>query len=510
MSGSTTRKPYRVGPGENRRCWTCRDRKVSCDYSRPTCQNCTNAKRKCEGYGLRLSWPTARGPRRSTLTQEDQDSLLPTETYVQSLGFVNATTDELQMHYLQDSQLIERLRERNIRISPLVRLIRSPTPMNGDEKHLVSFFMTSVISSLCPSPTDSQKLWRLLFKLSFCDDSHATMAVLRAILALSTLYRYGLSREAVRLKVAALSSLRASTEEGSLGPWQIYQHVAVGMLLCAFEIFGPSQTCVQWPMYVSGAKVMLQQLGGQERVDPGEADTLILWVHYHDVLARVSASHWRLYQGSIAISPEPLDLSRYAISTPATQIQGVFGCSLQMMNLISSMSSYGSNPTSNKNSSSIEYDILSLKQTTQPSNDKTPPTSPPETTKETKIAELYRLASLIYHTRILQKLTGSSQSLETHVQTALNIISTLDTCSRPFPLLIIGSEACGESQRAAVLALLSRTRAMANQRTMACGQRMIECMWLQHDLARSANTGMDFGGVLNDVISTCDHLPPLA
>jgi hypothetical protein len=33
------------------------DRKVSCDKTVPKCLRCTKAKRECEGYGLRLTWP---------------------------------------------------------------------------------------------------------------------------------------------------------------------------------------------------------------------------------------------------------------------------------------------------------------------------------------------------------------------------------------------------------------------------------------------------------------------
>jgi hypothetical protein len=96
--------------------------------------------------------------------------------------------------------------------------------------------MTTVVRSLTLIRTDGHKLWELLFKLSFSDDSPASMAVLRAMLSLAYLYRHGHGNEALRLKVAALSSLGTAMKQNVTGTREIYQHVAVGMLLCAFEV----------------------------------------------------------------------------------------------------------------------------------------------------------------------------------------------------------------------------------------------------------------------------------
>jgi hypothetical protein len=96
--------------------------------------------------------------------------------------------------------------------------------------------MTTVMESIAPIRTDGTKLWKLLFQLSFSDDSPASMAVLRAMLSLASLYRYGHGEEALTLKVAAIKSLRASMDGRVTGTTEIYQHTAVGMLLCAFEV----------------------------------------------------------------------------------------------------------------------------------------------------------------------------------------------------------------------------------------------------------------------------------
>ncbi|KAH7141455.1 fungal-specific transcription factor domain-containing protein [Dactylonectria estremocensis] len=43
-------------------CWTCRAKHVKCDESRPTCKRCQRSGLTCEGYGVRLSWTSVRGP----------------------------------------------------------------------------------------------------------------------------------------------------------------------------------------------------------------------------------------------------------------------------------------------------------------------------------------------------------------------------------------------------------------------------------------------------------------
>lgn len=101
--------------------------------------------------------------------------------------------------------------------------------------------MTTVVSSLTPIRTDGTKLWKLLFQLSFSNDSPASLAVLRAMLSVASLYRYGHGEEPLRLKTSALESLSTSMNGHITGTTEIYQHAAVGMLLCAFEVsFSPT------------------------------------------------------------------------------------------------------------------------------------------------------------------------------------------------------------------------------------------------------------------------------
>ncbi|KAJ5823594.1 fungal-specific transcription factor domain-containing protein [Penicillium robsamsonii] len=159
--------------------------------------------------------------------------------------------------------------------------------------HFINTLMADVelfllpTKSVAPIRNDGYKLWRLLFQLSFSDDSPASLAVLRAMLSVASLYRYGHGEEPLRLKTLALESLHTSMSGHATGTTEIYQHAAV-------------ESSFQWPLYVSGAKSMLHLIcdGGHSKLM--EADLLILWVHYHDTLGKFTSRHWRVQSAESA------------------------------------------------------------------------------------------------------------------------------------------------------------------------------------------------------------------
>lgn len=52
----------------------CLGRAIRCDRARPNCSNCTHAKRKCQWYGLRLSWPRDNDRRRAIVSKPPRPS----------------------------------------------------------------------------------------------------------------------------------------------------------------------------------------------------------------------------------------------------------------------------------------------------------------------------------------------------------------------------------------------------------------------------------------------------
>lgn len=72
------------------------DRKVSCDRRFPRCTSCIKSNRKCQGYGLRLSWPKASDGKRSLISRaatSPRANITPGR-----LHMINATSWDIEVH----------------------------------------------------------------------------------------------------------------------------------------------------------------------------------------------------------------------------------------------------------------------------------------------------------------------------------------------------------------------------------------------------------------------------
>ena len=132
-------------------------------------------------------------------------------------------------------------------------------------------------------------------------------AVLQALLAFSSLHRYGLQSQALELKIAALGSLA----KGLGAQTTMQQHIAAGMLLCSFEVHQPSCTAGQWTFHLGGVKTVLNASAVKAPRQLGcDSDMTILldWVHYHEVVARFSLLHWKRKGAQELLPATPTDL----------------------------------------------------------------------------------------------------------------------------------------------------------------------------------------------------------
>lgn len=96
---------------------------------------------------------------------------------------------------------------------------------------------------------DPTKLGSILMRIALASDTPSSAAALQGILAFSSLHRNGVHLQAVELKYATIKRLAESSISGCLGTTDAVQHVAVGMLLCCFEVsqLDPPHTQVPVP-----------------------------------------------------------------------------------------------------------------------------------------------------------------------------------------------------------------------------------------------------------------------
>jgi hypothetical protein len=124
-------------------------------------------------------------------------------------------------------------------------------------------------------------------------------AVLQALLAFSSLHRYGLQTQALELKTAALGSLaKGLAAVPDMGAEATMQHTAAGMLLCSFEVHQSSCKSGPWTFYIGSVKTVLNASFAKQSLrqfSEGCEDVAVLldWVHYYDVLVRFSLLHWK-------------------------------------------------------------------------------------------------------------------------------------------------------------------------------------------------------------------------
>ena len=100
-----------------------------------------------------------------------------------------------------------------------------------------------------------------------------------------------------------------------------------------------------------------------------------------------------------------------------------------------------------------------------------------------KIAELYRLAALIYSERACRKKTRPSIEVAHLVQNAFEIMGELQVCTTPWPLFIVGCEAETDSQRSLMLQLLERSADYRKSDNILWTKKLIEGIWKQDDLS---------------------------
>lgn len=82
---------------------------------------------------------------------------------------------------------------------------------------------------------DIPSLRDVILRVALSASTPSSTAVLKSLLALSSLHRHGLQPYAARLKMSALSALSASAKS-IINSRDVISHITALMLLCCFEV----------------------------------------------------------------------------------------------------------------------------------------------------------------------------------------------------------------------------------------------------------------------------------
>ncbi|KAG5764572.1 hypothetical protein H9Q72_007340 [Fusarium xylarioides] len=254
-----------------------------------------------------------------------------------------------------------------------------------------------------------------------------------------------------------------------------------------------------WHLHLNGAKEIIRR---QRLTDtPGSSsDFLLTWWLYHDVLAAFNHPSWRLDESVGSVSTSALytfsgDKSLVSvpivISTLLTlvQIMGSLGCSVEVLEIIDEInmmrlhSAHECLSTLTLQRCGLATRLHSLRQLLAPIEC----SDSLRSHRILAIAELYRLATLLYLQRV-HPIAEDDFTRSIYVQQAMGVLSSLGVATSPWPVFIIACEV-DEQDRVSILHTLDRmdsVRSIGNIRVL---RDVIEGIWKQQDLRSIGKAG---------------------
>ncbi|KAI0189797.1 fungal-specific transcription factor domain-containing protein [Xylaria flabelliformis] len=498
MSSSSTNK-------SRRGCWTCKRRKVQCDQGVPNCRRCVQAKRHCEGYGLRLSWPRENDKKRAIVSVLPVDHTQIRQQHLNSEHFINTISQDIEFYSHLSCPVTLKALDPGL---PRVKLWSQPQS-DVTQMELIHYFRDAAHESLGTfSPTMSH-IRDVIIPMVFTSDTVSRCALLHALLAFSSLHRSGLHHKTMSLKVAALGALSASAKEVSQGLVEAAQHVAACMLLCSFEILLPSDNSGEWLWYIRGAMEVIEgaQLGHKQ--DCRVVTKLLDWVHYHDSMSRFTLFHWKQQYPTV----QPTETK----SRPVPQSTN---CSLftensknpthAVLNILSEICDVLLDPSDPRCNTveyidrlrALEWRVDNLPPATYPTLDSDDARDDFEFT-----VQLYQVATRVYLARASQNPLKPTADLDYLVDRQFAGPVKHCYCRHFFPLLIIACEARTDEQRIAILNLIDRTDQKGYGRSMETFRAQVQSFWIQQDLYADSDLNMNYLGLMKSVISSDRTLP---
>ncbi|KAI1750036.1 fungal-specific transcription factor domain-containing protein [Xylaria castorea] len=493
-------------------CWTCKSRKVQCDQGVPNCRRCVQARRDCEGYGFRLSWPRENDKKRAIV------SVLPVARapirtqHLSSNPFINTISQDIEFYrHLSSPGTLKALNP-----GPPNAKLWSQPQLEVTDMELIHYFRDAAHQSLATFNPTMSHIRDTIIPMVFTNDTVSRRALLHALLAFSSLHLTGLHRKTMSLKVAALGALSASAKEVSHGLVEAAQHVAACMILCSFEILLPTENSGEWLWYIRGAMEVIEgaQLG--DKPDHGVIRKLLDWVNYHDSMSRFTLFHWRQQYPTAQptdttsravpriIRYSPLAENRKACkSINLLPTHGILSILSEIWDVLLDPSDPRSYDVEYKDRlRALEWKVDNLPFATPTITD------PRDTGDDFEFTvELYQVATRIYLARASQNPLEPAANLEYLVNRQFAGPVMYCYCRHFFPLLIIACEARTDEQRIAILNLIDRTNKKGYGRSMETFRAQVQSFWIQQDLYADSDLNLNYLRLMKSIISSNRTLP---
>ncbi|KAH8647958.1 fungal-specific transcription factor domain-containing protein [Xylariales sp. PMI_506] len=496
---------------QGKACGTCRARKLLCDLSRPACQRCTKSNLECRGYGLRLSWPKTNHSKRALVAKPSSSASRVVSQY-SSVWLINVSTWDMAMNdYLTGLGS----KDRHCLAPPIMpqSLPWAPIKLKSGESELLQYFQLVDSASLATYGQDPQEFRKILLRMATSNGAPSTIAVMKSLLAFSSMHRFGPHIETTKFKLAAIRSLSTSLSH-SMEKYEAMQHIAAGMLLCLLEAQEDTSGPNMWILYLVGVKEILRATRLSQRLcDDPTFIALIYWVHYHDALSAFSALLWRRYgsfeQAYVKDLGESHIRSRVA-NCARSKIPGMMSPPHEVIYVLMKACDLFRKPFYLRDKNDLRMQTI---QAYHRDLAKLPaldickvPVAVDFGTREADAIdiELHRLATSVFLSRSTGGLRDGGGACQWTYITFL-LFPRLNTYDRAFPLLIFGLEAQTDLQRTVVLDLIARTLAKSTTtRNLQFVKSIIQASWVQDELSAG---GVEYMDKVTVLISSCQHLP---
>jgi len=180
-----------------------------------------------DGPPIRLAWPRPNDTRRSVVgksppTPPPDD--VPSEKKSRDNFIVSVSLRDMEMHYNSTEKTLD------------VPLEWSAVAHQLGDQELLQHFQAAASRALAIFGHDAAELGNALIRIALADNTVSAGALLKSVLAFSSLHRHDVHDQAIALKVEALEALAAASGRGDIGIPEAVQHVATGMLICSFEV----------------------------------------------------------------------------------------------------------------------------------------------------------------------------------------------------------------------------------------------------------------------------------
>ncbi|KAH6633494.1 fungal-specific transcription factor domain-containing protein [Boeremia exigua] len=476
-------------------CWTCKQRKVGCDRTLPSCLNCRKGQRACQGFGLRLAWPDKQDGRRKQKRYEVKNQDVMTRYLPRKNGhlrFLNTVVEDLDGSKLSFRDLVQ---GEFIDAMSNIPMSLNMCSINEQDGMLLNHYDMQIARMTTTIDDESNGFRLALIPMALSSSDLSAQSILNATLAIAC-YHLGRPQQALRYKFQAIKDLSDSFSDLSIetvDPATQTRHFAASMMLCVYGVFDESDTA--WAMHLEGAKSVYDLI---PHIVKSGVDFKFLkpWFEYHDVLRQYTYPP----QGTVAqiVLPDS--------TVESSKIIGVLGCSTEVLHLIqcinqlrgsqasiASPNSPGSRSTSPelkhpKLFSQIETRLLNLQQELVIQSGSTSGTI--DNRRIALTAELYRVAAALYFYQTVPTTFIPVTSFRKVLRKGLEILWEMRICSSPWPLFIIGSSVTEDEDRIRILDLMEISGSSRRIGNYTIIINLLKAIWKKQDLAFDDKTQM--------------------